>query len=713
MMEQDAYPIEPERYEFSEEPRYTFSLSRRAFVQVVGTGLLITSSGVSFAQRRSEQRAPGVERFHVGADGTVTVYTGKVEVGQGSRTQIGQAAAEELRVPLAQVTLVMGDTDRVPDDGGTYGSQTTPRTIPTVRSAAAAARELLVELACEHWKADPSQATMKNGAIAHSDGHSMSLAELVAAVSDVDSALSQLEREDAALTPPDAWKTLGQPVVKAGSRAIVTGTHRYPSDIKRPGMMYGKILRPPSYGARLVSVDTGAAEAMAGVSVVRDGDFAGVTAPTSRAAQRALDALAATARWETAPHPSSTDLFDFLTADSQGPDRHRARESMAGDVDSAFAKAKRTVRGTYNVSYIQHAPMEPRAAVAEWQAERLTVWTGTQVPFGVREELAAAFSIPEKTVRVVQPDCGGGFGGKHRGDAAVEAARLAKAVKKPVAVFWTREEEFTWAYFRPAGVIEIAAALDENGKGTAWDVINYNAGMAAIGCPYAFPNQRIRFQPCLSPLREGSYRALAAPANNFAREAFIDRVAAAVGEDPLDFRLKHLGNELIGDRLRRVLTAATDAFGWASRDSDTAFGLACGTEKGSFVATCAEVAVDAGAKKIDVKRVCVAFECGAIQNPKNLRAQVEGCIVMGLGGALSESIAFQDGKILNSRFKDYAVPRFRDVPPIEVVLLNRTDLPSVGAGETPMIAIAPAIANAMFAASGRPPEILPLEASFA
>lgn len=702
--------IEPERYEFSEGPRYTFSLSRRAFVQVVGAGLLVTSAGgISFAQRRSGQIAPGVSRFRIDADGTVTVYTGKVEVGQGSRTQIGQAAAEELHVPLDHVALVMGDTDQVPDDGGTYGSQTTPRTIPTVRNAAAAARELLVELACEHWGVSSDGATVSDGVIQHSSGKRMTLAELVAAATDVNSALARAEGGDAALTPPESWTVLGTPVLKTGSRDVVTGAHMYPSDIRRPGMVYGKVLRPPSYRATLISIDMKAVDGMDGVQTVRDGDFVGLTAPTSFAAQRALETLAKTAQWETVSHPSSATLFEYLKQNTQdGSGRSRAREQVDGDVDSAFADAKQTLRGSYGVSYIQHAPLEPRAAVAEWEDGKLTVWTGTQVPFGVRDELAEAFSISEEKVRVMQPDCGGGFGGKHRGDAAVEAARLAKAVGKPVSLVWTREEEFTWAYFRPAGVLEVAAAIDGDGTVTAWDFTNYNSGSSGLECPYAFPNQRIRFQPCDSPLREGSYRALAAPANNFAREAFIDRIAVATGEDPVAFRMRYLREE----RLKNVLNAAAESFGWINRDVK-ACGIACGTEKGSYVATCAEVAVDTAAKKIDVKRVCVAFECGAIQNPKNLRAQVEGCIVMGLGGALSEAIEFENGAILNPRFKDYAVPRFKDVPPIDVVLLNRPDLPSVGAGETPMIAIAPAIANALFAATGTPPEMLPLRKALA
>ncbi len=337
------------------------------------------------------------------------------------------------------------------------------------------------------------------------------------------------------------------------------------------------------------------------------------------------------------------------------------------------------------------------------------MWTGTQQPFRVRDELSGAFGIAADQVRVIVPDTGGGFGGKHTGDAAVEAARLAKEAGKPVAVHWTREEEFTWAYFRPAGLMEIAAALDADGRVTGWDFTNYNAGASALACPYAFPNKRARFKYCDSPLREGSYRSLAAPANTFARESFIDRLAAATGQDPLAFRLAYLEAR----RLRDVLVAAAERFGWAKRgglsDSPAGHGLACGTDKGSYIAACAEVEVAGEPQRLRIRRVCVAFECGAIQNPKNLESQVAGCVIMGLGPVLREGIAFQDGKITNASFGQYEVPRFKDVPPIEVVLVDRPDLDSAGAGETPIICIAPAIANAVADATGTPHYELPLK----
>jgi isoquinoline 1-oxidoreductase len=371
-----------------------------------------------------------------------------------------------------------------------------------------------------------------------------------------------------------------------------------------------------------------------------------------------------------------------------------------GTLEEGMTAAKKIVSASYEVAYIQHAPMEPRAAVAEWQDGRLTVWTGTQQPARVQRELAEAFRIPQERVRVIVPDTGGAFGGKHTGDAAVEAARLAKGAGRPVSLRWTREEEFTWAYFRPAALIETKAGLAADGKLLAWECTNFNSGASARESPYEIAHARETFRYCESPLREGSYRVLAATANNFARESFMDELAAAGGADPLDYRLACLKNE----RLRAVLEAAAERFRWSERrqqrQEGRGIGLACGSEKGSYVAACVEVEADKAGGSLRVLEICEAYECGAIQNPGNLRAQVEGCIIMTLGGALTEDIRFEDGRILNGRFSQYPVPRFKDVPAIVVALLNRTDLPSVGAGETPMIAVPPAIGNAVFDACG-------------
>lgn len=712
-MRQDIEGLEPERYEFVEPPRYVFSLSRRAFVQSLGAGLLITAlADWSAAQDRGERggEAPSTGgRFHIDKDGRITAFTGKVEVGQGARTQLTLAVAEELHVPVGSITLVMADTSLVPNDGGTYGSLTTPRTVPVMRQAAATARELLIGLACRQWGVSSEGASMHDGVIEHSSGKRMALAELVSAVAAVDESLRNAPKDGAAVTPAESWQVLGKPAPRINAADIVTGRHRYTSDIKRPGMLYGKVLRPPRYGAELVDVDLKAAQAIEGVIAVRDGSFVGVAAPTTFVAQKALTALAASAKWTEKPHPSSDELFAYLKANArEGEGRQRSRPDAGGDVDEALAAAKNVLRAEYHIPYIQHAPMETRAAVAEFAGDELTVWTGTQRPFDVRNEVASALGLPREKVRLIVPDTGGGFGGKHGGDAAVEAARLAQAAKRPVSVQWTREEEFTWAYCRPAGVIEIAAAI-EDGKVGAWDFTNYNSGGSGIECPYTFANKRTRFRGSDSPLRQGSYRALASTANNFARESFVDEIAAALGADPFVFRRQYIGEP----RLKAVLEAAAEKFDFANKRKqaakNTGYGIACGTEKGSYVATCAEVIVVPSTNDYAIKSVCVAFECGAIQNPSNLRAQVEGAVVMGLGAILREAMRFKDGKILNAHFKQYEVPRFEDVPEMDVLLLNRPDLPSAGAGETPIMGIAPAVANALYHATGKPLRELPLK----
>jgi len=474
----------------------------------------------------------------------------------------------------------------------------------------------------------------------------------------------------------------------------------------RPGMLYGRVLRAPSYGAALVSADLSAARKMPGVTVVRDGVFVGCAAPTTFAARKALEAISVASQWKTAEHPSSDNLFEHLKqhAKEQGRPQGQAR----GSVEKGLEGARRRLKASYRVAYVQHAPMEPRAAVAEWQDGRLTVWTGTSNPFSVRQALAEAFQVPPERVRVMVPHMGGGFGGKHTGEAAIEAARLAKEAGRPVALQWTRAEEFMWAYFRPAALIEVEAGLDAGNSVTAWDFTNYNSGGAALDTPYRIANTRVRFVASDPPLRQSSYRCLAATANNFAREAFTDELAEAAGKDPLEFRLAHLDNE----RIKAVLVAAAERFRWAERRKKrrpgAGIGLACGTEKNSVVAACCEVEVDRESGVPKPVEIVEAFECGAILNPANLRSQVEGCITMGLGPALREEIQFKDGRLTNARFSAYRVPRFRDVPKTEVILLDRKDLEPAGGGETPIIAIAPAIANAVFDATGKRVRSMPI-----
>lgn len=687
---------------------FRFQVARRDFLQLCGAGLLIavsidTSPGQDRGRGRGRRSRGGAStvsaRLHLSKEGVITVFTGKVECGQGSRAELTQAAAEELRLSPEAVKMIMADTNVVPDDGGTAGSRTTPSTVPAIREGCAAARQVLVAAAARRWNIEAGEIAVENGAAREEGGdRTFSYADL-AADEEAATALGRAIPENVELTPMGDWKRLGTSVARPNGRDIVTGRHAYPSDVVRPEMVYGMVLRPPSYGAQLVALDTRAAEAMRGVVVVRDNGFVGVTAPTSREAQQAIAALAEGAEWQAAAHPSSRTLARHL--------RDHARDMPVNPHEDEMGRASKTLEQTYEAAYVQHCPMEPRAAVAEWSDEGLTVWTATQMPFRVKGELVEAFRLPEDRVRVVVPDFGGGFGGKHSGECAVEAARLARAAGKPVQLRWTREEEFTWAYFRPAAVIDAEASLDEDGKLTSWHFVNINSGGNGIESPYRCGKQHTEYVRSEAPLRHGSYRSLAVTANTFAREVFMDELAEAAGQDPLAFRLAHLDE----GRLREVLVAATERFDWKTKMNEKAaghgVGLACGLDKGSVVAACAEVAVTDGA--IEVTHVCQAFECGKILNPDNLEAQVHGAIIMGLGPALWEAMIFEDGKMENATFRRYRVPRFRDVPKLTIHLLDRPDLPSVGAGETPLIVVAPAVANAVFQATGQRLREMPLK----
>ncbi len=697
--------FEPERYELREPPVHIFSLDRRQFLEAAGAGLLIVALAPAARGQESEPGLSIEARLHLAEDGTITLLTGKIEEGQGPRTELAMAAAEELRIPVDRLQVVMADTDRTPNDGTTAGSRTTPSTVPAVRKAGAAARALLIEVASRKLQAGREQLEVRDGAAVAADGSKkFSYADLAKSPEAAGVGRGVLP-PGASLTPVESWTVLGKPRPHLKSPELATGAHRFPSDTQRPGMLYGCVLRPPAYNAALESVDLADAKKTPGVVAVRDGEFVGCAAPTSFAASRAVQALAATARWRTQAHPSSEGLFQYLKEHS-APERARAQSR--GSLEDGWGRAKKRLNASYQVAYVQHAPMEPRAAVAEWERGKLTVWTGTSNPFSVRSQLAEAFHLKPEQVRVIVPDMGGGFGGKHTGEVAIEAARLAREARRPVSLRWTRAEEFMWAYFRPAGLLEVEAGLDDKGQIVAWDFTNYNSGAAAIESPYRVAASRTRFVACDAPLRQGSYRCLAATANNFARESFVDELAVTAGVDPLDFRLAHLDNP----RLRDVLLAAANRFGWKDRRKNRrpgrGIGLACGTEKNSVVAACVEVEVDRSTGTPRLLEICEAFECGKMLNPGNVRQQVEGCILQGLGAVLREEIRFANGRLENGRFSEYRVPRFRDVPKMEIILLDRKDLEPVGAGETPIIAVAPAIANAVFDLTGQRVRSMPV-----
>jgi nicotinate dehydrogenase subunit B len=635
---------------------------------------------------------------HVSPSGTVTAFTGKVDVGQDNRAAFRLLVAEELGIDPGSVHLVQGDTDLCPSDHGTFGSRSMPEAGEWLRRAAAGAREALLDLTA---------------------GPRLSYRELLTGLR----RLVVLDTEPP-LTPPTAWRIAGHRPQDARHRPqdaghrpqdaghrhegaagdvagrldAVTGGRRYASDHEVPDMRYGAVLRPPVRGAALRSAEVGPAEQMPGVTVVRDGEFVGVTAPALVTARRAVAAIRAD--WDL-PAPIADPMPGYLRAHpAPGRGFQQPVDQGSGDLDAAFDAASATVAATYTTAYLAHVPLETRAAVAEWADGRLTVWTGNNVPFPLRSQLAALLGLTESDVRVIVPPTGGGYGGKH-GDEAIEAARLARATGSPVKVHWSRAEEFEFGYVRPMAVIDIRAGLDADGQIAAFDLLNVNAGAQGTAFPYHAKSWRLRYQPAASPLAQGPYRALAATANTFARESALDELAHAAGSDPLRFRLDRLADE----RLAAVLRAAAGRFGW--EPGGRGQGAAVGLEKGGRVATCAEVAAEADGA-IRVTRIVTAYECGAIVSPATVLSQVEGGTVMALGGALFEQVTLADGHQETRSLAGYRVPRFSDIPQIDVVLVDRPDIPSAGAGETPLIAVAPAIGNAIFAATGRRLRALPL-----
>jgi CO/xanthine dehydrogenase Mo-binding subunit len=695
--------IEPERYELRSPIAHLFETDRREFFKFFGAGIFVFCAAAKTAaafQESGSSRRNGEDNLpkeidawlHIGEKGEITAFTGKVEIGQNIRTSLTQAIAEELCAPFQSIRLVMGDTQLVPYDMGTFGSRTTPVMNLQLRRVSAAARDVLVGIAAKQWNAKAENLKTADAKVFDSaSNRSATYSQLVHGRQ-----ITELLPAEDPLIPATQWRVAGQPLTKVDGQDFVTGKHRYPADLNLPNMLYGKVVRPTAFNAQLISADTHDAEQMPGVTVVRDGNFVAVAAATSALATKAASAIRA--EWKAEAQPSNKNLFEYLRANQvSGEERGDGSHFETGNVESVFASAEHKLSSTYNVQYIAHAPLEPRAAVAKWDGEQLTVWTGTQRPFGVRSELATAFHLPEDKVRVLMPDMGSGYGGKHTGDAAIEAARLAREAKRPVKVVWTREEEFTWAYFRPAGVIDVSSAASSEGKITAWEFHNYNSGTAGFRTYYDIPNQKIVFHPVKSPLRQGSYRGLAATANHFAREAHMDEIASSLKMDPVEFRLKNLKDE----RLRAVFEEGAKKFGWSKGASgNRGFGVGGGYEKLGYVATFVEVALNPSSNEIKIQRVLTAFDCGAIVNTDGLRNQLIGANIMGLGGAIFEAIEFQDGRIVNGLFSEYRVPRFRDIPQMDALLIDRKDKPSVGAGEAPIVGIAPAIANAVFAVTG-------------
>jgi isoquinoline 1-oxidoreductase len=678
-----------------------FALGRREFLRVMGGGLFIFFSvGDSlFAQEHPHQHrlTQSPDDFNaflrIGEDGRVSCFTGKIEMGQGVITSLAQMLADELEVPLDSVDMVMGDTALCPWDMGTFGSRTTRFFGPPLRAAAAEARAVLIELAAEYLKTPPSQLKVEAGVIFH---RSQKQKKVTYGELTQGKRITRRLRREAVLEKPSDFTIVGTPVLRRDAEAKVTGTARFAGDLREPGMLYARILRPPAHGARLIGVDTSAAKRVKGARVIETDDLIAVLHEDPELAEKALKQIKA--RWmKPVSHVDEKTIFDHLLKVS--PDGQTV--SQGGSLDHGERMSTAVVERTYLDGYVAHAPIETHTALARIDRDKATIWASTQTPFPLREEAASVLGFPPQHVRVITPFVGGGFGGKTRNQQAVEAARLAKLTGKPVQVAWTRAEEFFYDTFRPAAVVKIKAGINGSGLMTLWDYHVYYAGDRGAPHVYDIPHHRTRSYgdgwrgtPGSHPFRTGAWRAPGNNTNTFARESHIDMLAEAAGIDPLEFRLKNLKDK----RMIRVLQAVANRFGWkpAKATSGCGYGMAMGIDSGTYVAHMAEVDVDPKTGHVRVKRVVCAQDMGLSVNPEGARLQIEGCIIMGLGYALKEDIHFRGGEIFDLNFDTYEIPKFSWVPQIETVLIDDREAPPQGGGEPAIICMGGVIANAIY-----------------
>jgi len=676
-------------------------MNRRSFLQTLGGGIIILFIGGDVLAQRPGGRSRLPEDFNaflrIGEDGRVTCFTGKIEMGQGIVTSLAQMLADELDVSLDSVDMVMGDTDLCPWDGGTHGSMTTRFFGPALRAAGAQARGVALELAAESLGRPIGQLAVEDGVVFDSTDKNkrVSYAQLTKG--------KQIVRQlktPAVVKTPASFKVVGKPTTRRDALDKVTGKAKYAGDIRPEGMLYAKILRPPAHGATLKTVDVSGGEAVKGARILRDGDLVAVVHEHPDIAELALSKIKA--EYST-PEVAVDDvtIFDHLL--KVAPQGETVSEG--GDLKKGEARAATVFDTTYLNSYVAHAPMEPHTAVAQIVGKKTTVWASTQGPFGARDEVAKALGCPPEDVRVITPFVGGGFGGKGRNLQVVEAARLAKLAGKPVQVAWTRSEEFFDDSFRPAAVVKIRSGITGGGDITFWDYHVYFAGTRGSEQFYNIPDHATVSHgsgwggsPGSHPFATGAWRAPGNNTNTFARESQIDVMAAKAGIDPVEFRLKHLQDE----KMRGVLNAAAKKFGWTSAKPSGGLGcgVALGIDSGTYVATMAEVEVDSKTGEVAVKRVVCAQNMGLVINPEGAAIQMEGCITMGLGYALTEEIHFKGGDILDRNFNTYQIPRFSWLPKIETVLVEDPNAPAQGGGEPAIINMGAVVANAIFSATG-------------
>ena len=721
---------------------------------LAGGGALIVSFSLSdaFAQDQSPPPAasapspPGSLRgapfldswIRIDADGSITVLTGKVELGQGFKTAFQQIAAEELDVPFESLKVITADTRRTANEGYTSGSHSMQDSGTAIQNAAAQVRELLVAEAARRLDLPADNFRTENGAVISPNGQRLGYGDLVAA-----DMLHVQAQAKSKLKDPSTFKVMGQPVPRVDIPAKVTGGAAYVQDMRLPGMVHARVVRPPSYGAQLTDCDTSAVEKLPGVvKVVRDGNFLAVVAKKEFQAIKAMNALTAVAKWRETPSlPKQDDLLHVLTS-------LPSQDSTIFQQSNPSAVGQKTIEATYTRPYQAHGSIGPSCAVAQSVNDAMTVWTHTQGVYPDRQGIAQMLRVPPASVRCIHVEGSGCYGHNGADDAAADAALIARELPGlPVRVQWTREQEHAWEPFGPAMVTKLKASLDGNGAISDWNfevwsnthsmrpggagsmlAAQHMAQPFAVPAPkplplpegggdrnaipiYKFPNAHVvhHFIPAM-PVRISAMRALGAYHNVFSIESFMDELAVAAGADPVEFRLKHLDDS----RGRDVINRAAQGFRWrkgqkAPRDRGYGFAFARYKNLAAYCAIATEVEVNRETGRPRLVRAVAAVDSGQVVNPDGLINQIEGAIVQSMSWTLYESVTFDDTRITSIDWQTYPILRFNAVPDsIEVHIINRPGQPFLGSGETGQGPAAASIANAIANATGKRLRNLPL-----
>ena len=678
-------------------------MPRRDFFKLIGSGIIVcfmprcASDGTPMASPLERDLPKDYNAFLlIGEDGTVSCYTGKIEMGQGIITSLVQMMADELNVPMEKIKLVMGDTDLCPWDGGTWGSMTTRHFGPSMRAALAEGKGVLLELAAEKLKVPVSQLAVNDGVIADTTNPANSVTYAALAKG---KKIERFLKEKPSPEDYTKYTFVGKSYQRMDAKVKVTGEAKFTGDMKLPGMVFARILRPPSHGAKLATVDTSGAEKVEGAKVVRDGDLIAVLHENRDKADEALIKIKADYTYNELPVNDKTVFEYMLKSDS-----YANVETSSGDLEAGKKLCDKTFETVVHDPYLAHSPIETHAALAQFEGGKMTVWASTQTPYPLQDELAGALTLPLEKVRVIVPFVGGGFGGKSTNYQAVEAAKLAKLSGKPVMVMCTRDEEFFKDNFHPAGVITIKSGIDKEGMIKYWEYDTYYCGTRGTEILYDVPNLKLTDHdrkengPHIHPFDTGPWRAPNNNTNTFAREMQVDVMAAAAGIDPLEFRLKNLKDE----KMIEVLKKVADMFGYkpGKGKGGRGVGMAIGTDVGALVAQMAEVEVDKTTGKVKVLRMSCAQDMGLCVNPQGATLQMEGCMTMGLGYTLTEELIYEGGNIFSRGFDSYEIPKFSWLPEIETFIFERMNEAPQGGGEPAIITVGGAVGNAIFNATG-------------